>query len=123
MLDVADVVSLHCPLTPETHHLLGATAFERMKPTAVLVNTARGAIVDEVALVAALEAGSIAGAALDVYEREPDVTPGLLQLENVVLTPHLGSATRATREDMGLLAVHALREVLLEQRRPSNTVV
>jgi glyoxylate reductase len=123
LLHVADVVSLHCPLTPETHHLLDASAFERMKPTAVLVNTARGAIVDEASLVAALEAGTIAGAALDVYEHEPDVTPGLLQLENVVLTPHLGSATRATREDMGLLAVHALREVLLEQRRPSNTVV
>jgi D-3-phosphoglycerate dehydrogenase len=94
-----------------------------MKPSAVLVNTARGAIVDEAALVAALEAGSIAGAALDVYEHEPDVTPRLLELENVVLTPHLGSATRATRKDMGLLAVHALREVLLERRRPSNTVV
>jgi len=123
LLDVADVVSLHCPLTPETRHLLDGSAFDRMKPSAVLVNTARGAIVDEAALVAALEAGSIAGAALDVYEHEPDVTPGLLELENVVLTPHLGSATRATREDMGLLAVHALREVLLEQRRPSNTVV
>jgi glyoxylate reductase len=123
LLDIADVVSIHCPLTPQTQHLFDGIAFERMKPTAVLVNTARGAIVDEAALVAALEAGSIAGAALDVYEHEPEVTPGLLQLENVVLTPHLGSATRATREDMGLLAVHALREVLLERRRPSNTVV
>ena len=123
LLDVADVVSLHCPLTPDTRHLVDAAAFERMKDTAVLVNTARGAIVDETALVTALEAGSIAGAALDVYEHEPDVPPGLLKLENVVLTPHLGSATRATRENMGLLAVHALREVLVEKRRPSNTVV
>lgn len=122
LLTTADVVSLHCPLTPETRHLIDAAALERMKPTAVLVNTARGAIVDEGALVAALQAGSIAGAALDVYEHEPEVTEELLELENVVLTPHLGSATRSTREAMGLLAVHALRTVLLEGGRPSNTV-
>jgi glyoxylate reductase len=122
LLETADVVSLHCPLTPETHHLIGAAALDRMKPTAVLVNTARGPIVDERALVTALESGSIAGAALDVYEHEPAVTEELLAFENVVLTPHLGSATRATREEMGLLAVHALREVLLHGRVPANTV-
>lgn len=122
LLGAADVVSLHCPLTPETHHLIDAAALERMKPTAVLINTARGPIVDEHALAAALGSGSIAGAALDVYEHEPAVTEELLAFENVVLTPHLGSATRATREEMGLLAVHALREVLLEGRRPANAV-
>jgi glyoxylate reductase len=122
LLDAADVVSLHCPLTPETHHLIDAAALERMKPTAVLVNTARGPVVDERALVAALGSGWIAGAALDVYEHEPAVTEQLLAFENVVLTPHLGSATRATREAMGLLAVQALREALLEGRRPANTV-
>jgi glyoxylate reductase len=122
LLTTADVVSLHCPLTPETRHLIDAAAVEQMKTTAVLVNTARGAIVDERALVAALQAGSIAGAALDVYEHEPEVTQELLELQNVVLTPHLGSATRSTREAMGMLAVHALRTVLLEGGRPSNTV-
>ena len=122
LLETADVVSIHCPLTPATRHLIDAAAFERMKPTAVLVNTARGAIVDERALVDALRAGSIAGAALDVYEHEPEVAGELLELENVVLTPHLGSATRKTREEMGLLAVYALRTVLLEGNRPANAV-
>ncbi|MDX6388570.1 MAG: glyoxylate reductase [Gaiellaceae bacterium] len=122
LLATADVVSLHCPLTPGTRHLIDAEALAQMKQTAVLVNTARGPIVDERALVAALRTGTIAGAALDVYEHEPEVTEELLTFENVVLTPHLGSATRDTREAMGLLAVHALREVLLEGRSPANTV-
>ncbi|HUJ91410.1 MAG TPA: D-glycerate dehydrogenase [Gaiellaceae bacterium] len=122
LLAEADVVSLHCPLTPETHHLIDAAALARMRPTAVLVNTARGPVVDEAALVEALRAGTIAGAALDVFEREPEVTEALLAMENVVLTPHLGSATRRTREAMGLLAVSALRAVLLEGRRPDNAV-
>jgi lactate dehydrogenase-like 2-hydroxyacid dehydrogenase len=94
-----------------------------MRPSAVLVNTSRGQIIDEDALVAALREGTIAGAALDVYEHEPEVREELLALENVVLTPHIGSATRETREAMGLLAVDALRAVLLEGRRPENTVV
>ena len=123
LLPEADVVSLHCPLTPETHHLIDAAALARMKPTAVLVNTARGPVVDEAALADALRSGTIAGAALDVFEREPEVTEALLSMENVVLTPHLGSATRRTREAMGLLAVDALRAVLLEGRRPQNAVV
>jgi glyoxylate reductase len=122
LLADADVVSLHCPLTAETRGLIDADALARMKPTAVLVNTARGPIVDERALVDALRSGTIAGAALDVYDHEPNVPADLLDLENVVLSPHLGSATRDTREAMGMLAVDALRAVLLERRLPPNRV-
>lgn len=122
LLAVADVVSLHCPLTPETHHLIDAAALAAMKPASVLVNTARGPVVDERALVEALLAGTIAGAALDVYEDEPRVTEELLMMENVVLCPHLGSATRPTREGMGMLAVEALRTVLLRGETPHNLV-
>ena len=123
VLATADIVSIHCPLTPETHHLIDAAALATMRPTAVLVNTARGPIVDEAALVEALASGRLAGAALDVYEHEPRVSEDLLRMENVVLTPHIGSGTRRTREAMGLLAVSALREVLLHGRRPTNAVV
>ena len=122
LLAEADVVSLHVPLTAESRHLIRAAELEAMRPGAVLVNTARGPIVDERALVEALRAGVIAGAALDVFEREPEVEEGLLALENVVLTPHLGSATRDTRIAMGMLCVDALRAVLLEGRRPANAV-
>jgi glyoxylate reductase len=118
----ADVVTLHCPLTPETRHLIDADALAAMKPTAVLVNTARGPVVDERALVAALERGALAGAALDVFEHEPDVSEELLVLENVVITPHIASATRETRLAMGMLVVSALRAVLLEDRIPENAV-
>jgi lactate dehydrogenase-like 2-hydroxyacid dehydrogenase len=123
LLTRADVVSLHCPLTAATRHLIGAAALGHMKPTAVLVNTSRGPVVDEAALVQALHEGRIAGAALDVYELEPEVSEGLLGLENVVLTPHLGSATREARIAMGMLCVEALRAVLLEDRVPANAVV
>jgi lactate dehydrogenase-like 2-hydroxyacid dehydrogenase len=122
LLGAADVVSLHCPLTPETQHLIDAPALAVMKRTAVLVNTARGPVVDERALVEALRAGAIAGAALDVYEDEPRVAEELLEMENVVLCPHLGSATRPTREGMGMLAVEALRAVLLRGETPANLV-
>jgi len=122
LLADSDIVSLHLPLTEETHHLIDAAALARMKPTAVLVNTSRGPIVDEAALVDALRDGRIAGAALDVFEHEPEVHPGLLGLENVVLAPHLGSATAETREAMGMLCVEALRAVLLENRTPANAV-
>ena len=122
LLGDADVVSVHVPLTPETRHLIDTGALAAMRRSAILVNTARGPIVDENALVEALRAGTIAGAALDVYEREPEVEAGLLGLENVVLTPHLGSATRDTRVAMGMLCVEALRAVLLEGRRPANAV-
>ena len=121
-LATADVVTLHCPLTPDTRHLVDAGALAAMKPTSVLVNTARGPVVDETALVVALQAGEIAGAALDVFEHEPEVPDALLALENVVLTPHIASATRETRLAMGRLVVSALRAVLLEGRTPPNAV-
>lgn len=104
LLATADVVSLHTPLTPETRHLIGARELDLMKPTATLVNTARGAVVDEAALVEALRRGQIGGAGLDVFEHEPDVHPGLLELENVVLVPHIGSSTVETRATMAELA-------------------
>jgi lactate dehydrogenase-like 2-hydroxyacid dehydrogenase len=122
LLGTADVVSLHCPLTPETRHLIDADALNRMKPTTVLVNTARGLVVDEAALVAALRASSLAGAALDVFEHEPAVSQELLTMENVVVTPHIASATSDARLAMGMLCVSALRSVLLEGRTPANAV-
>lgn len=105
----ADFVSLHCPATPETRHLMDARRLALMKPAAFLINTARGDVVDEAALIAALHAGTIAGAGLDVYEREPAVSPELLTMENVVLLPHLGSATRETRVAMGVRTLDNLR--------------
>jgi glyoxylate reductase len=122
LLRRADIVSLHCPLTEETRHLLNAVTLAEMKPTSLLLNTARGAIVDERALAAALRAGQLAGAALDVFEREPEVLAELLELENVVLTPHLGSATLEARTAMGMVCVDALRAVLLEDRSPDTLV-
>jgi glyoxylate reductase len=112
LLEEADVLSLHCPLTPETHHLIGAWELEAMKPSAVLVNAARGPIVDEGALAEALASGQIAAAGLDVYEREPRVEPRLPALDNVVLTPHLGSATVETRTAMAELAARNAISVL-----------
>lgn len=121
LLATADVVSLHVPLTDQTRHLLGADQLAMMKPTAHVVNTSRGSVIDEVALADALEAGRIAGAALDVYEREPQVHPRLLSNERTLLLPHLGSATTETRERMGSMVVENLIAVL-EGRRPPNAV-
>ena len=112
LLATADVVSLHCPLNGDTRHLIDADALRRMKPSAYLVNTTRGPVVDEAALVEALLVGTIAGAGLDVYEQEPVVHPGLLELDNVVLLPHLGSATVETRTGMGVLAARNAIAVL-----------
>ena len=112
LLNTSDIVSLHVPLTPETHHLVDKRALARMKRSAYLVNTARGPIVDEAALAWALQEHLIAGAALDVYENEPAVHPDLLKLENVLLVPHLGSATRETRTAMANLAVENVLAVL-----------
>ncbi|MCP2252139.1 Lactate dehydrogenase [Prauserella aidingensis] len=112
LLATADVVSLHCPLTPQTRHLIDADALAAMKPTAFLVNTTRGPVVDEAALAAALREGTIAGAGLDVFENEPDVHPDLLDLDNVALAPHLGSATVETRTAMATLAARNVLAVL-----------
>jgi glyoxylate reductase len=104
LLASADVLSLHCPLNEQTRHLIGARELGLMKPGATLVNTSRGAVVDEAALAQALAERRIASAGLDVYEHEPRVEPGLAELENVVLSPHLGSATLETRTAMAVLA-------------------
>jgi glyoxylate reductase len=113
LLATADVVSVHVPLTDDTRHLIGERELGLMRPTAYLVNTSRGPVVDEAALARTLAEGRIAGAALDVFEREPDVDPTLLGLDNVVLTPHMASATHEAREAMGMVCVQTLREVLL----------
>ncbi|MFC2083399.1 2-hydroxyacid dehydrogenase [Candidatus Bipolaricaulota bacterium] len=116
LLERSDFVSIHVPLSPETRHMFGADSFEQMKPTAVLVNVARGAVVDETALVAALKKGAIAGAGLDVFEQEPAVHPELLKLHrHVVLAPHLGSATEETRKAMADIAVDNVLAVLAGQ--------
>ena len=112
LIATSDVLSLHVPLRADTQHLINRAALERMKPTAYLINTARGAVVDEAALAAALKARVIAGAALDVFEREPIVHPDLLGLENVVIVPHIGSATRETRTAMADLAARNAIAVL-----------
>ncbi len=109
LLAESDFVSLHCPATPETRHLMNQERLAKMRPDAYLVNTARGDVVDEAALVEALTAKRIAGAGLDVFEREPEVSAPLLGMENVVLLPHLGSATRETRVAMGMRALENLR--------------
>ncbi|NYH76909.1 lactate dehydrogenase-like 2-hydroxyacid dehydrogenase [Actinopolyspora biskrensis] len=112
LLERSDVVSLHCPLTAETRHLIDGSALARMKPSAVLLNTSRGPVVDEHALALALREGSIAGAGLDVFENEPVVDPELLELDNVALAPHLGSATTETRTAMAMLAARNVVGVL-----------
>lgn len=109
VLEEADFVSLHCPATPETRHLMNRERLARMRRSAYLINTARGDVVDETALVEALSDGTIAGAGLDVFENEPQVSPALLSMENVVLLPHLGSATTETRVAMGMRALENLR--------------
>ena len=121
LLRTADVVSIHAPLMDETRHLINADTLGLMKESAYLVNSARGPIIDEAALVDALKAGKIAGAGLDVYENEPETHPGLVELDNVVLLPHLGSATIETRTAMGVLA--AENAVLaLRGERPKTPV-
>jgi lactate dehydrogenase-like 2-hydroxyacid dehydrogenase len=112
LLERSDVVTVHCPLRPDTHHLIDADALKRMKPSAILINTARGEVVDEQALIDALRSGTIAGAGLDVFEGEPHVDPRLLDLDNTVLTPHIGSAGKQTRERMCQLAVRNVEAVL-----------
>jgi glyoxylate reductase len=108
----SDIISIHAPLTPQTRHAFDAQALAAMKPTAILVNTGRGPIINEAALVEALRAGRIAGAGLDVYEFEPDLAQGLTELPNAVITPHIGSATFTAREGMAVLAAKNLVAML-----------
>ncbi len=119
LLTEADVVSVHCPYSDVTHHLIGAEQLLQMKDTAYLINTARGPILDEAALTTALNSGTIAGAGLDVFEHEPTVHEGLLDLDNVVLLPHLGSATVETRAAMASLAADNALAVLSGQHPPT----
>ena len=119
LLQQSDFVSLHVPLLPQTRHLIGANELALMKPTAVLVNTTRGPVVDELALVDALRQGKIFAAGLDVFEREPQLAPGLSELDNAVVLPHLGSATGPTRDRMALLAADNLLAMLAGRRPPS----
>ena len=119
LLRVADIVTLHVPLTPDTTRLIDARRLSLMKPTAVLVNTARGPVVDEAALARALEEGVLFGAGIDVYEREPDVHPRLLAAPHAVLLPHIGSASEATRRRMAELACEGVVAVLAGERPPN----
>ena len=119
LLATSDVVSLHCPYSQETHHLIGAFELESMRSSAYLINTARGPVVDEAALANALATGQIAGAGLDVFEHEPTVHPKLLELDNVVLIPHLGSATVETRTAMATLAAANVLAVLRGEPAPT----
>ena len=119
LLATSDVVSLHCPYSPETHHLMNASTIGKMKKSAYLINTARGPVVDEEALATALQQGKIAGAGLDVFEKEPTVHQALIGLDNAVLIPHLGSATVETRTAMANLAVTNALEVLSGKTAPN----
>lgn len=119
LLAEADFVSLHVPLLPETRHLISTAQFARMKPTAFLINTSRGPVVDEAALIAALTQGQIAGAALDVYEHEPEIPPALRQMRNVVLAPHIASASLETRTRMAQMAVENVLALFRGEKPPN----
>jgi lactate dehydrogenase-like 2-hydroxyacid dehydrogenase len=119
LLAQADFVVLQVPYTPETHHLIGAAELRRMKPTAILINSTRGGVVDDAALVDALKAGTIRGAGLDVFENEPKLHPGFLELKNVVLAPHIGSSTEATRRAMAMTAARNLVAALTGAAPPN----
>jgi glyoxylate reductase len=122
LLQTSDFISLHVPITPDTHHLIVKAEIARMKSSAILINTARGAVVDEAELVQALQKGSIAGAGLDVYEHEPEMQEGLAELKNVVLAPHIGSASTETRIAMGLLAASNAIAVIQGKEPPAKVV-
>jgi len=119
LLSESDFVTVHLPLMPETTHYLSRHEFSNMKPKAILINASRGPVVDEKALVKALQEGKIAGAGLDVYEREPEVEPSLLSMRNVVLVPHIGSASRETRLRMAMMAAENLLAGLTGKRPPN----
>ena len=122
LLRTSDFLSLHLPLTPQTRHYIGAAELEKMKPTTFIVNTSRGAAIDEAALVKALREKKIAGAALDVYENEPALAAGLAELDNVVLAPHIASAAEAARTRMATMAADSVLAVL-HAKEPVNRVV
>ena len=119
LLAESDFVSLHTDYNPETHHLIGAPEFDMMKQGAYLINTARGAIVDEAALVAALKSGKLAGAGLDVFEHEPEINPELIELDSAVLAPHIASASMETRTAMALMAAENVLAALRGERPPN----
>ncbi len=119
LLRESDFVSVHTPLTPETRHMIGKEQFDLMKDTAYLINTSRGPVLDESALASALKAHRIRGAALDVFENEPEIYPALLQLDSAVITPHIASASVATRGRMALMAAENVIAALGGQRPPS----
>jgi glyoxylate reductase len=119
LLVESDFVSVHVPLTDQTHHLLSTQQFEQMKRSAILINTSRGPVIDEAALVEALNAKKIAGAGLDVYEREPAVHPGLIPLTNVILTPHIASASVRTRSEMSAMAARNMATAVRGGRPPN----
>jgi lactate dehydrogenase-like 2-hydroxyacid dehydrogenase len=121
LLRNSDYVSVHVPLLPTTRHLISTKEFATMKKTAYLINTSRGPVIDEKALAAALKKRQIAGAALDVFENEPKLTPGLAKLDNIVLTPHTASATIATRSVMSEIAAQNILDAMARQK-PRNTV-
>ena len=120
LLSLSDIVSIHCPLTAETHHLIDAEALRAMKPTSVLINAARGGVIDEEALIRALQNGEISGAGLDVYKNEPKINCSLM-MKNVVLSPHVGTATTEARDDMGFRVIENI-EVFLETGTPKDPV-
>jgi len=120
LLSGSDIVTIHAPLTDDTRHLIGAQELAKMRHTAILINTARGPIVDESALVAALTSGAISGAGLDVFEEEPRLDPRLATMPQVVLLPHLGSATMEARVEMGMTCVKNIEAVLSGQPAPNR---
>jgi glyoxylate/hydroxypyruvate/2-ketogluconate reductase len=119
LLEQADIVTLHVPFSPATHHLIGKQELGKMKPTAILINTSRGGVVDDSALIEALRKGTIAGAGLDVFENEPKLNPAFFELKNVVLTPHIASSSKATRFKMAMLAAQNLVAALTEKTPPN----
>ena len=121
LLARSDIISLHVPLLPDTHHMVNESFLKKMKQTAFLINTSRGPVVDEVALVAALKKKEIKGAAIDVYEFEPKLTRGLIKLDNIVLTPHIASASEHARNEMARVAAQNIIDVF-EKRKPIGEV-
>lgn len=121
LLEISDVVSIHTPLTDKTRHLIGETEFKQMKNGAFVINTARGPVIDEIAMVKALDSGKLGGAGLDVFENEPKISPELLQMDNVVLVPHIGTSTTETRINIGIVASQNIID-FFEGRSPEFVV-